>query len=113
MSEHTEPRLPNPRAAQPPPLMEVSFAALGWLQRAGQAVGSARFVEAIRRAGFYLEKTAELAQTPGERAVVDGLEAAVDNLIAANAEARSLLARSCADMMVADVAEFIELIEEP
>lgn len=112
MTDPVEPKLPNPRPAlQHPPLMDHSFAALGWLQRAGQAVGSNRFPEALTRARFYLDKAEAHAHTPGEDAVMRGMRDSVDYLIEANAQARSLLARGCEDMRVAEVAEFIELIE--
>lgn len=108
----SEPRLPDPRvASKHPPLMDLSFAALGWLQRAGQAVGSARFPETLDRARFYLNKAKAHARTPGEDAVLSGLYDSLDYLIAANAQARTLLARGCEQMRVADVAEFVELIE--
>lgn len=107
----TEPRLPDPRVGKHPPLMEHSFAALGWLQRAGQAVGSARFPETLARARFYLDKAEAHVHTPGEDAVMQGLYDSLDYLIAANAQARTLLARGCEQMRVADVAEFVELIE--
>lgn len=113
MSEHTEPRLPNPRVGKHPPLMEHSFAALGWLQRAAQAVGSPRFPETLDRVAFYLDKTARHAHTPGERAVLAGLWAAVSNLADANAQARTLLGHGCEDMVVAEAAELVERIENP
>lgn len=106
-----EPRLPNPQVGKHPPLMEHSFAALGWLQRAAQAVGSARFAETLDRARFYLDKADAHAHTPGEDAVLAGLHDSLDSLIAANAAARTLLARGCEQMSVADAAEFVELIE--
>lgn len=107
----TEPALPNPRVGKHPPVMEHAFAALGWLQRAAQAVGSVRFAESLDRAAFYLDKTGEHSHTPGEQAVLAGLRSALSNLTEANAEARALLAQSCSGMMVADVVEFIELVE--
>jgi len=107
-----EPRLPDPRvASKHPPLMDHSFAALGWLQRAGQAVGSARFPEALTRARFYLDKAEEHVHTPGEDAVLQGLYDSLDYLIAANAAARTLLARGCEQMTAADAAAFVELAE--
>lgn len=107
-----EPRLPNPRPPlKHPPLIDHSFAALGWLQRAGQAVGSARFPEAMDRAAFYLSKAGQHAHTPGEDAVMRGLYDSLDYLVAANAEARTLLARGCESMLAADAAEFVELCE--
>ena len=111
-AENAEPALPNPRVGQHPPVMEHAFAALGWLQRAAQAVGSVRFAESLERAAFYLDKTAGHSHTPGEQAVLAGLWAALSNLTEANAEARALLAQGCSGMMVADVAEFVELIED-
>ena len=104
-------RLPNPRVGKHAPLMDHSFAALGWLNRAGQAVGSARFAETLDRAQFYLDKANLFCVTPGEVAVLQGLYDSLDRLIAANAEARGLLARGCESMLAADAAEFVELIE--
>lgn len=113
MSEHTEPALPNPRVGKHPPLMEHSFAALGWLQRAAQAVGSARFAESLDRAAFYLDKTAAHAHTPGEQAVLAGLWSALSNLTDADTQARTLLAHGCGGMAAADAAEMVERIENP
>jgi hypothetical protein len=109
--ETNEARLPSPRFGKPAPLMEQSVSALGWLNRASQAVGSPRFLEAAARADFYLDKVSDLASTPGERAVLAGLENGLDKLYAANANARTLLTRGCDEMTVADVAEFVELCE--
>lgn len=108
----TEPRLPNPRVGQHPPVMEHAFAALGWLQRAAQAVGSVRFAESLERAAFYLDKTAGHSHTPGEQAVLAGLWTALSNLTEANVQARALLAQGCSGVMVADVAEFVEMCED-
>lgn len=83
--------LPDPRPRLPSALMDHSFAALGWLNRGTQAVGSIRFPECVRRVQFYLRKAAARAETPAERAVVQGLSASLDALIHADAQARELL----------------------
>lgn len=104
--------LPNPRLPrQHPPLMDVSFAALGWLHRAAQAVGSDRFFEALDRAQFYLDRTAELAHTPAERAVWEGLQHILGELITADRAARTLLDASCAGMDAVVATEFVEMCE--
>lgn len=109
--ETNDPPLPDPFPRRHPPLMEYSFAAQGWLYRAAQAVGSARFVEALDRARFYLSKANKHCWTPGEAAVLQGLYDSVDGLIEANAKARQLLHHSCEGMNAAEAAEFVELIE--
>lgn len=107
-----EDHLPDPRPPlRHPPLMDLSFAALGWLHRAAAAVGSDRFVEALDRSRFYLGRCAGHATTPAERAVVDGLSAVVDGLVTANARSRVLLADSVSGMGAADATEFVELCE--
>ena len=103
-----EPALPNPRVGKHPPLMEHSFAALGWLQRAAQAVGSPRFSECLDRAAFYLDRAAARAHTPGEQAVLAGLWTALSGLADANAQARTLLGHGCEDMVAAEAAELVE-----
>lgn len=95
----------------PPPLMNNSYAALGWCHRAANAVGSDRFAETVRRASFYVEQVARLATTPGEKAILAGLLTTLDGLITANAQARVLLAESVTGMNAADATEFIELVE--
>lgn len=107
-----EPALPNPRVGKHPPLMEHSFAALGWLQRAAQAVGSPRFSECLDRAAFYLDRAAARAHTPGEQAVLAGLWTALSGLADADAEGRRLLGASCQAMTVADATEFVEMCED-
>jgi hypothetical protein len=105
-------RLPNPRAAtQHPPLMELSFAALGWLNRTAQAVGSDRFAELVNRTEFYLDRAEEHVFTPAEQAVIEGMRHGLGLLLTVNAQARTLLAESCSDMLAADAAEFVELVE--
>lgn len=104
--------LPNPRLPrQHPPLMDVSFAALGWLHRAAQAVGSDRFFEALDRAQFYLDRTAELAQTPAERALLAGLLVTATGLRGEDRCARTLLDASCAGMDAVVATEFVEMCE--
>lgn len=77
--------------------MDHSFAALGWLHRAAQAVGANRFTESTTRARFYLEKAAGHAVTPAEVAVITGLTSSLQGLNQANAEARALLEESLSD----------------
>lgn len=104
--------LPNPRPPlKHPPLMDLSFAALGWLYRAAGAAGSARFAETLNRACFYIDQANEHCSTPADAAVIKGLLASVDALITANAQARTLLWHSVSGMDAADAAEFVELIE--
>ena len=87
--------LPDPRPPlQHPPIMELSFAALGWLHRAAQAVGSIRFTESIQRSRFNLERAKDHARTPAELAVIAGLASSLQGLIRADADTRELLAAS-------------------
>jgi hypothetical protein len=91
--------LPDPRPPrQHPPIMELSFAALGWLNRAAQAVGSIRFTESIQRSRFNLERAKRHARTPAELAVIAGLASSLQRLIRADADARELLAASLSDL---------------
>lgn len=112
MTDTNLPELPDPRPPQRHPLlMDVSFACLGWLNRAAQAVGSERFFESLERAQFYLDRTQSCVSTPAERAVWQGLYEALGGLIDADRAARRTLAESCQEMAVADIAEFVELAE--
>ena len=107
-----EGRLPNPRpTAYHPPLMELSFAALGWLNRTAQAVGSDRFAESANRCRFYLARAEEHVFTPAEQSVIEGMRHALELLLADNARTRTLLAESCTGMLASDAAEFVELCE--
>ena len=93
-----EESLPNPfPPLQHPPMMDLSFAALGWLNRAAQAAGAIRFTESVERARFYLEKAASHAVTPAEVAVITGLTSSLQGLIQANADARALLEESLSE----------------
>lgn len=104
--------LPDPRPArQHPPLMELSFAALGWINRTAQAVGSDRFPESATRTRFYIARAEEHAYTPAEQAVIDGMYHSLELLADVNAQARALLAESCTGMLADEATEFIELIE--
>jgi len=97
-----EESLPNPfPPMQHPPMTDRTFAALGWLNRAAQAVGGTRFTESIKRARFYLEKAAGQAVTPAEVAVITGLTSSLQGLIHANANARALLEESLSDFEAA------------
>lgn len=108
-----EDSLPNPRPPlKHPPLMDLSFAALGWLCRAAGAVGSARFAETLDRARFYLDRADEHCRTPADAAVMRGLNDSVDALITANAQARTLLWESVSGMDAGEAAEFVELLED-
>jgi hypothetical protein len=108
-----EPSLPDPRRMRvtQPPLVDNSHAALTWAHRASQAVGSSRFAETVRRASFYFARAASHAHTPGEEALVSGLQAMIDDLVAADAAARVLLAGSVLGMNAAEACEFVEMIE--
>lgn len=107
-----EDQLPNPRPPlQHPPLMDLSFAALGWLNRAVQAVGSERFAETVWRTGFYIDRAEEHVFTPSEQAIIEGLRHGLALLIVVDVQARTLLAESCAGMLASDAAEFVELVE--
>lgn len=93
MSNHEG--LPDPRPPrQHPPFMELSFAALGWLARAADAAGTARFTESVQRARFNMTKAAGYAKTPAEVAVIAGLASSLEGLIQADADAREVLAAS-------------------
>lgn len=110
----TEPSLPDPRQPRvvyQPPLVDHIHAALTWAYRASQAVGSPRFVETIRRASFYFARAASHAHTPGEEAVVSGLQSMIDGLVTADAAGRYLLAGSVSGMDAVEACEFIEMIE--
>ena len=91
--------------------MDLSFAALGWLYRSANAVGSDRFAETVHRSRFYLDKAAGHAATPAEAAVVTGLNASLDALIQADADARQLLADSVAAIADTCAAEIDQLLE--
>lgn len=95
----------------PPPLMNNSYAALGWCHRAANAVGSDRFPETVRRAAFYVEQVSRLATTPGERSILAGLAIALDELVIADVQARQVLADSVSGMNAAEATEFVELVE--
>ena len=90
--------LPDPRPPlHHPPMMDLSFAALGWLNRAAQAVGSPRFTEAVTRSRFYLERARGHAFTPAECALITGLASSLQGLIEADVEARRLLEESLSE----------------
>jgi len=93
-------------------LVDFTHAGLGWLLRAATAVGAPRFPELVDRAGFYLDKAFVIAQTPAERAVVDGLIRSGLALVESDGDARRVLAESVSGMSAADASEFVELIEE-
>lgn len=104
--------IPDPRLPQQhPPLMDLSFATLGWLHRAAQSVGSERFFETLERAQFYLDRTLAHVRTPGERAVYTGLSEALGGLIDADRAARLLLRDSVSGLDAAEATEFVELCE--
>lgn len=107
-----EDNLPNPRPPlKHPPLMDYSFAALGWLYRAAEATGSPRFDEIIVRARFYLTKADRFANTPADRAVLSGMHTSLTALVDADRQARTLLSESVSGMDAAEATEFVELIE--
>lgn len=89
--------LPNPYPRKVTSLMDVTFAALGWLNRTAQAVGSERFAEAVTRSRFYLNRARKIAGTPAELAVITGLASSLPGLIEADAQARGLLEESLLD----------------
>jgi hypothetical protein len=104
--------LPDPRPPlRHPALMDLSFAALGWLNRSAQAVGSDRFTETIHRSRFNIEKAAGHAATPAELAIITGLTASLDALIQADADARQLLSDSVTGIADACAAEMAQLLE--
>jgi hypothetical protein len=109
----SEPELPNPRFSPkpPPPLMDHAYSTLGWLHRAAAAVGSERFEETISRTAFCFTRAAHHAHTPGEAALVTGLQVAIDELVTADAQARTLLADSVSGMDAAEACEFVEMCE--
>jgi len=106
--------LPDPRFSfrRQPPLLDHTFSVLGWIHRATRAVGSERFAETISRAEFYFAQASQHARTPGDAALLIGLNVAIDELIAANAQARVLLADSVSGMDAAEATEFVELAEQ-
>lgn len=109
----TDPGFPDPRMGprKQPPFLDHTFAVLGWVHRASKAVGSDRFAETVSRAEFYIDQAAAHTRTPGDEAIVAGLLAMLDGVIAANAQARVLLADSVSGMDAAEATEFVELIE--
>jgi hypothetical protein len=99
-----------------PPLMEFSFAALGWINRAARAVGSDRFVETVHRARFNIDGAAAYAVTPAEMAVLEGLSATLDAVVQADAEARALLGEAVSELaeaFAADVDQFLQTTDDP
>lgn len=109
----TDPGLPDPAFSRrrQPPFLDLTYAVLGWSHRAAQAVGSDRFAETISRASFYFAQAAGHAHTPGEEALLAGLEVTLNELITANARARVLLAESVSGMDAIEATEFVELCE--
>ena len=108
LPDHRPPR-------QHPPLMDLSFAALGWINRAAGAAGADRFAESVRRARFYLGQASRHAWTPADRAVITGLAASLEAVILADAEARAVLGESVsgiADACAAEVDQLLETAEE-
>ena len=96
--------------------MEFSFATLGWINRAAQAVGSDRFVETVHRATFNIDATAAYAVTPAEMAVLEGLSATLEAVIQADSEARALLDEAVSELaeaFTADVDQFLQTSNEP
>ena len=102
---------PLPQSRRRAPFVDLSFSTLGWLNRSTQAVGADRFFECLERAQFYLERTAALAATPAERAIVAGLTLSLSALIDTDRTARKLLQESCSGMDAAEATEFIEMCE--
>ena len=94
-----------------PPMMGVSSAALDWLNRAGQDIGTERVFEDLERAQFYVDRTAFYAQTPAEKAIVRGLEQILIGVIDADRDARETLKDSIGGMSLADATEFVEMCE--
>ena len=90
--------------------MDLSFAALGWLYRQAQAVGSDRFEETGHRAKFYLEKASACAHTPAELAVLAGMHVSLDALVQADLEARELLSESVSGIADACASETDQLL---
>lgn len=104
--------LPDPRPPlRHPALMDLSFAALGWMFRLVEAVGSPRFGETLERTQFYLTRANGHASTPAERAVVRALFDGLGEVNRANLAAERLLAESVSGMGAADATEFVELCE--
>jgi hypothetical protein len=99
---------PSPKV---PPLLSHSFAALGWIGRAGQAVGSDRFAEAVTRASFNIDQCAIYVHTPAEKAVLEGLLGMVDGVVRADAEARELLGDSVSGMADLCADEVVQVLE--
>jgi hypothetical protein len=90
--------------------MDLSFAALGWLYRLAQAVGSNRFEETVHRANFYLGKASACAQTPAELAVLAGMRVSLDALLQADIEARELLGEAVSGIADACASEADQLL---
>ena len=104
--------LPYPYPARKLPLLtDLSFASLGWINRAAQAVGSDRFVETARRARFYIREATGHAITPAEAAVMEGLSATVDALDEADAEARALLGEAVSGLSEAFATDVVEYLQ--
>lgn len=95
-----------------PAVTELSFAVLGWLNRANRAVGSERFDEAVERTSFYLGRLLQSCRTPADVAIYSGLYEALIGLTEADAQARRLLAESVSGMNAAEATEFVELCED-
>ena len=103
----SEPRVPKRYG----PLMAQSFA-LGWLNRAAQAVGSPRFPETLRRATLSVDQAATHARAPGDLAVIAGLSLSLDELRRADSQGRILLGESVSGMNAAEACEFVEVLEQ-
>lgn len=91
--------------------MELSFAGLGWVLRAANAVGSDRFAESIARARFNLGRAGAYAVTPAEKQVLAGMVAILDALDCADADAREVLGAAASTMLSAMVPDDLAELE--
>lgn len=104
--------LPDPRPPwRHPPLMDLSFASLGWIFRCSAAIGTPRFGETLERAQFYLGRARAYADTPAELEIVWALFEGLGKVNSANLAAKRLLAESVSGMDAAEACEFVELCE--
>lgn len=99
------------RPRKPRSLMNHTFAVLGWCHRAVGAVGSPRFGEIISRAANEFQKAAQHAHTPGDSALLTGLNVMIDDLVVTDAQVRALLTESVSGMNAAEATEFVEMVE--
>lgn len=87
------------------------LAAVGWLCRAADAVGSPRFAETHVRASICVDMAADVADTPARKVVVRALADAVMSLASVDSAVRSLLQDSVSGMDALIANTFVWFVE--